>query len=140
MNANEIQLVKQTWSYTIVRSDEAGELFYTRLFEVAPDLRPLFKGDIKEQSRKLMSMVTYIVTKLDKLDTILAEIRSLARRHHRYGTQPEHYAVVGQCLIYMLKTGLRERWNKETENAWLAVYSVLAKAMMETQAESKSVL
>jgi len=133
MKAQQIQLVKETWGYVITKSDEAGQLFYTRLFEVAPGVRHLFKGEINEQARKLMSMVTYVVTKLDKLDTILGEVRSLAQRHTKYGAQPEHYAVVGECLIYTLKAGLGDRWNKETEEAWLAVYTVLAGAMIEGQ-------
>jgi hemoglobin-like flavoprotein len=133
MKTQQIQLVKETWGYVIAKSDEAGELFYSRLFEVAPGVKHLFKGDVKEQSRKLMSMVTYVVTKLDKLDTIVGEIKSLAQRHNKYGAQPEHYAVVGQCLLYTLKTGLGAKWTKETEQAWTAVYQVLAGAMIEGQ-------
>jgi len=133
MKAQQIQLVKETWSYVITKSDEAGELFYSRLFEVAPGVRHLFKGEIKEQAHKLMSMVTYVVTKLEKLDTILGEVRSLAQRHTKYGAKAEHYAVVGECLIYTLKSGLGHRWNKETEEAWLAVYGVLSNAMIEGQ-------
>jgi hemoglobin-like flavoprotein len=140
MKEEQIQLVKKTWSYAIVKSDEAGETFYKRLFEVAPDVKHLFSEDIKVQSRKLMHMITYIVTKLDKLDTIVEEINSLARRHRKYGAKPEHYAVVGECLIYTLKTGLGERWNKETEDAWVAVYTVLSRAMKDAQNETRSVL
>ena len=133
MNAQQIQLVKETWSFVIVKSDEAGELFYSKLFEVAPGVKHMFKGEMKEQSRKLMGMITYVVTKLDKLDTILTEVRSLAQRHNKYGTQKEHYAVVGECLIYTLKTGLGERWNAQTEAAWIAVYTILSGAMIEGQ-------
>lgn len=133
MNEKQIQLVKQSWSYVITRSDEAGELFYSRLFEVAPHLKHLFKADIKSQARKLMSMVTLIVSKLDKLDTINNDIKSLAARHGKYGAKKEHYAVVGQCLVWTLKSGLegQNRWNKETEEAWLAVYKALSEAMTQ---------
>ena len=87
MNPQQIQLVKETWSFVIVKSDQAGELFYSRLFEVAPGVRPLFKEDISLQAKKLMSMVTYVVTKLDKLDAIIGEIKSLAQRHKKYGAR-----------------------------------------------------
>ena len=133
MNAQQIHLVKETWGFVITKSDEAGELFYNRLFEVAPGVRHLFKGEIKEQSRKLMNMVTYVIAKLDKLDTIVTEIKSLAQRHNKYGAKPEHYAVVGECLLYTLKTGLGERWNRQTEEAWVAVYTVLSTAMIAGQ-------
>jgi hemoglobin-like flavoprotein len=133
MSPRQIQLVKESWGYVIVKSDEAGQLFYTRLFEVAPHVKHMFKGDPKEQARKLMSMVTLVVSKLDKLDTILTEIKSLAMRHNKYGTKKEHYAVVGESLIWTLSKGLGDRWNKETEEAWVTVYKVLADAMIETQ-------
>jgi hemoglobin-like flavoprotein len=137
MNAQQIQLVKETWGFVIVKSDEAGELFYSRLFEVAPGVKHLFKGDVKEQSRKLMSMVTYVIAKLDKLDTIIAEIKSLAQRHNKYGAQKEHYAVVGECLLYTLKKGLGDRWTAKTEAAWIEVYTILSNAMIEGQESSK---
>lgn len=133
MNARQIQLVKESWGYVIVKSDEAGQLFYSRLFEVAPNVRQLFKSDVKEQSRKLMSMVTLVVSKLDKLDTILNELKGLAVRHNKYGTKKEHYQVVGECLLWTLKQGLGDRWNKETEEAWVAAYTVLSGAMIQNQ-------
>jgi hemoglobin-like flavoprotein len=133
MSPQQIQLVKNTWSFVIVKSDEAGEIFYSRLFEVAPGVRPLFKTEIKEQSKKLMSMVTYVVTKLDKLDTIIGEIKSLSQRHKKYGAIKAHYSVVGECLIYTLKKGLGDRWNPEVEAAWVAVYKILSAAMIEAQ-------
>ena len=138
MKTQQIQLVKETWGYVITKSDEAGQLFYSRLFEVAPGVKHLFKGEIKEQSKKLMNMVTYVVAKLDKLETIVGEIKSLAQRHNKYGASAEHYSVVGECLIYTLKTGLGDRWNKETEEAWVAVYGVLSNAMIEGQRSTKA--
>lgn len=133
MTERQILLVKNSWSYVIVNSEAAGELFYSRLFEVAPAVRPLFKGDTKEQARKLMSMVTLIVSKLQKLDDIIEEIKGLAQRHNKYGAQPAHYKVVGECLIWTLQKGLAEKWNKETEEAWISVYAVLAGAMIKNQ-------
>jgi hemoglobin-like flavoprotein len=61
------------------------------------------------------------------------DIKNLAVRHNKYGAKAEHYAVVGECLIWTLKAGLAERWTKQMEEAWLAVYTVLANAMVENQ-------
>ncbi len=138
MNASQIQLVKESWGFVIVKSEEAGRLFYSRLFEVAPELKHLFKGDIKEQSRKLMAMVTLIVSKLDKLETIVTDIKALAVRHNKYGAKKEHYVLVGECLLWTLQQGLAERWNNETEGAWLSVYKVLSDAMIENQHASQA--
>ena len=129
----QILLVKNSWSYLGIDAEAAGKLFYQRLFEVAPGVRNLFQGDIKFQARKLMNMVTLIVTKLHKLDEIMEEVRSLAVRHNRYGAEPAHYEVVGQCLLWTLEKGLGDKWNDETRDAWTAVYGVLANAMIKNQ-------
>lgn len=134
MTDTQINLVKTSWSYVIVQSDEAGQLFYQRLFEVAPSVKHLFKGDQKEQARKLMSMVTLIVAKLNKLEDVISEVKMLAQRHGKYGAEPAHYKVVGECLIWTLQKGLGNKWNKETEAAWIAVYGILADAMIKNQA------
>ncbi len=138
MTERQILLVKNSWSYVIVKSDEAGELFYQRLFEVAPEVKHMFKSDLKEQARKLMNMVTYIVTKLQKLDEIAGEVKSLAQRHGKYGVKPHYYQLVGSALLWTLKEGLGEKWTSETEQAWTAVYSSLADAMIKAQLEAKA--
>jgi len=138
MTERQILLVKNSWSYVIVNADEAGQLFYKRLFEVAPEIKPMFKTDIKDQARKLMNMVTYIVTKLQKLDEIMAEVKSLAQRHGKYGVKPHYYQIVGSSLLWTLKEGLGDKWNTETEQAWTAVYTALADAMIKTQLEMKA--
>lgn len=140
MTETQIQLVRNTWSYVIVNADEAGELFYNRLFQVAPAVRPMFQGNQKEQARKLMNMVTLIVAKLDKLGDIMHEVKGLARRHNRYGAKPEHYDVVGDCLLWTLEKGLGDRWTTEVKTAWTAVYTLLANAMIEAQAEPAAVV
>ena len=39
-------------------ADDAAALFYRRLFELDPSLERMFKGDMAEQRRKLMQMLT----------------------------------------------------------------------------------
>lgn len=133
MTNRQIQLVKDSWNYVAPISDVAADLFYNRLFEVAPGVRPLFKGDIRQQGHKLMGMLSMIVSKLDSLEILLDEIKKLAQRHNKYGAHPAHYQVVGECLIWTLAKGLGEKWNKELEESWIAAYSILSGAMITNQ-------
>jgi len=133
MTSRQIQLVKESWAKVVPIADTAGQLFYSRLFEVAPGVRHLFKTEPKDQAKKLVMMLSMIVSKLDALDTIIDQIKGLAKRHDKYGAKEAHYAVVGECLIWTLQQGLGEEWNKETEDAWIAAFTILSGAMIQAQ-------
>jgi len=51
---NQITLVQDSFQLVAPIADTASELFYTRLFELDPSVRPLFPTDIADQRRKLM--------------------------------------------------------------------------------------
>ena len=81
-----------------------------------------------------MNMVALIVTRLHKLDEIMEEVKSLGSRHSRYGAEPAHYQVVGECLLWTLEKVLGDKWNDETREAWTEVYGVFSDAMIKGQA------
>ncbi|GAA4323387.1 globin domain-containing protein [Flaviaesturariibacter amylovorans] len=135
MNQQQIALVKETWS-TVAALDPlvVGDLFYNRLFTIIPEVRPMFRGDIPEQSKKLLHMLHYVIRKLDRLDDIMDEVRKLAQRHVGYGVQATHYHSVGSALLWTLEQGLGEAWTEEAQEAWIACYTLLAGAMIGASA------
>ncbi|AXY74653.1 hemoglobin [Paraflavitalea soli] len=137
MKTNNIDLVKQTWSLVAqIEMETVGGLFYNRLFELMPEVKPMFsKTPLPEQSKKLLTMLSYVISKLDKLDEIMDEVAKLAQRHTKYGVKDEHYAAVGTALLWTLEKGLGDQWNDSVRLAWTEVYTTLANAMMEVQQE-----
>ena len=131
MIQRQIELVKSTWS-AVAAMDHVvvGGLFYNRLFEIAPQLKSMFHNPIPEQSKKLLAMMNYVIAKLDKLDDIVDEVAKLGRRHIQYGVQAEHYAIVGNALLWTLERGLGDNWNEEVKNAWTECYTILSGAMV----------
>ena len=123
----------------MVRSEEAGLMFYERLFDIAPELQSLFKTHPKDQALKFMTMLTMVVSKLQKLDEIIEDIKSLARRHNHYGVKTAYYRIVGAALIWTLHEVLKDKWNDELEEAWIEVYALISQAMIRQQ-ESVPVL
>ena len=142
MTQTNIGLVKDSW--TLVSKLEAelvGGLFYNRLFEIMPEVKPMFsRTPIPEQSKKLLSMLSYIINKLDKLDEVMDEVAKLAKRHTQYGVRNEHYIAVGSALLWTLEQGLGNAWNTALEQAWTEVYSILSGAMIAVQEEERSQL
>lgn len=133
MTNKQIELIQGSWDMVLPIADQAGTLFYQKLFDAAPGVRALFKQDIQEQSMKLMRMLSYIVSKLNRLDDIMDDITHLAASHNKYGALPEHYDVVGNCLIETLRDGLGSSWNNELEEAWLTVYQIIKTTMISAQ-------
>lgn len=134
MTDTRISIVKNSWFYLVNNTENAGNFFYQALFELDPSLRLLFKENIDEQSQKLVTMLNFVVTRLHELDQIIPQIEGLAVRHIHYGVRREHYELVGQALIQTLEFKLDEHWNEHTEEAWLALYSILSGVMIRATA------
>ena len=131
MTHQQIVLVKSTWSLVAAMDPlVVGELFYTRLFETAPEVKPLFRGPMPGQYRKLMAMLSYIILRLDQLDDIVDEVSDLAKRHVHYGVKAAYFTPVGASLLWTLEQGLGEKWNAETKEAWTICYHILSSAMI----------
>jgi hemoglobin-like flavoprotein len=90
MTPESQRLVRESFAKVAPIAPAAAAIFYDRLFALDPALRPLFKGDMAEQGRKLMSMIGTAVADLGQLDAIVPAVRDLGRRHAGYGVQPSH--------------------------------------------------
>ena len=44
MTPDQIDLVQSSFAKVVPIADAAAELFYGRLFEIAPEVKPLFRG------------------------------------------------------------------------------------------------
>ncbi len=130
MTPDQIQLVQSSFSKVVPIADDAAALFYGRLFEIAPAVKPMFKTDIKQQGRKLMTTLGVVVNGLTKLDTIVPAAQSLAIKHVEYGVKPEHYQPVGEALIWTLDQGLGAEFTEDTKTAWVEAYTTLSGVMI----------
>jgi hemoglobin-like flavoprotein len=131
MTPEQTLLVQESFALVAPIADTAASLFYGRLFELDPALRPLFPGDLREQRRKLMQMIAVAVRELDAPERLLPAVRTLGRRHVGYGVRPEHYATVGAALLWTLKQGLGAAFTPEVEAAWAEAYGLLATTMQQ---------
>jgi len=135
MTDEQIALIQESWAQVEPISDTAAQLFYDRLFQTAPQVRPLFTSDMAEQRRKLMAMIGMVVKALPRLTEIVPNIQRLGRRHVEYGVTPQHYAVVGDALLWTLEQGLGEGFTPAHEEAWTAAYMILADTMIAAAEE-----
>ena len=131
LSTEQISLVRDSWSQVVPIADKAAELFYGKLFELDPALRPMFKSDMTEQGKKLMQMIGIAVDNLDKLDEIVPAVQELGVRHLDYGVKTSHYDTVGAALLWTLEKGLGEAFTADVRSAWADVYTLLANTMQD---------
>ena len=131
MDDSHITLVQDSFAKVVPIKDTAAELFYARLFEIAPEVKPLFAdSDMAEQGSKLMGTLAVVVNGLRDLPALLPVASDLARRHVDYGVAADHYAPVGQALIDTLEKGLGDACDAPTREAWATAYGTLSGAMI----------
>ena len=129
MTPQQVELVQTSFKKVVPIAATAADLFYNRLFEIAPETRAMFPKDLTEQKGKLMSMLGTAVTNLHKLDTILPAVKDLGQRHKGYGVTAAHYAPVGAALLWTLEKGLGRDFTPEVKAAWTETYTALAGVM-----------
>jgi hemoglobin-like flavoprotein len=137
MTPENIALVKESHSLVVPIAEQAADLFYQRLFTIAPETKALFVGDMKDQGRKLMATIAVVVASLDGLDKIPPAVKDLAVRHVGYGVEDRHHAKVGEALIWTLEAGLGDAFTPERKAAWLETYTLLAGVMLKASADAE---
>ena len=130
MTPEQVKAIQDSYAKVAPISEQAAALFYGRLFEIAPAVKPLFRGDIKEQGKKLMATLAVVVNGLGDLPSILPAASALAKRHVGYGVTAADYAPVGAALLWTLEKGLGEQWTPDLAAAWTAAYTILADYMI----------
>jgi hemoglobin-like flavoprotein len=130
MTPHEIELVQSSFAKVAPIADTAAQLFYARLFEIAPSVKPLFHGDMAEQRRKLMTALGVVVKGLTNLQAVAPIAQALAVRHVAYGVKAADYAPVGEALLWTLQQGLGEAYTPEVATAWTTAYQTLSGVMI----------
>jgi hemoglobin-like flavoprotein len=131
MTPRQQQLIQASFAQVAPIADQAAIIFYDRLFELDPSIRPMFAHtDMPAQRRNLMQTLTVVVKSIDKLETIVPAVEALGRRHAGYGVQPSHFATVGAALLDTLAVGLGEGFTPEVRDAWATAYGILADVMI----------
>lgn len=135
MTPEQIELVQDSFASVRPIAATAADLFYGRLFAIAPEVRSMFPDDMTEQKKKLMTMLGVAVANLDNPDVVVPAVQGLGRRHATYGVTDAHYAPVGDALIWTLEQGLGAAFTPAVHEAWVATYGLVAGLMKDAAAE-----
>jgi hemoglobin-like flavoprotein len=129
MTTEQIHIIRQTFDLIAPMADSVGAVFYRRLFELDPSLRPMFPPTLVEQGRKLMQMLGAAIGMLDRPQQLIPVLESLGKRHAGYGLRVEHYETGGEALLWTLERGLGPVFTSEVKAAWASLYDIVATTM-----------
>ncbi len=130
LTAEQVADVQRTWELCVPIADAAADIFYTKLFELDPELKALFPSDMAEQKKKLMTMITTAVRSLTNLAALVPVVQALGKRHVAYKVKDKDYDTVGAALLFTLEKGLGAEWTPPVKEAWIGVYGVLSSTMI----------
>jgi len=130
LSQTEKQLIRDSYAKIAGRKQEAGQIFYDRLFALDASLRPMFhRAPIETQAAKLMQVFDWVVEHLDRVPELKSELIALGEKHAGYGVKVDHYPIVGSALIWTLKNTLGKDFSAEAEAAWIELYTYLSNQM-----------
>ena len=130
MNASRAHLLRKSFAAVERQREVAALVFYQRLFELAPGVRPLFKTDILVQSQKLMDMLAVALSLLERPAELASELEQLGARHVGYGARPEHYGTVRRALLDMFVSVMANQFTPEMREAWEDLFDFIEAAML----------
>lgn len=122
----QVELVQTSFEQVAPIADTAAALFYSRLFELDPAIRPMFKAELSDQGRKLMQTLAIVVHGLKALNDVVPAVEALGKRHTGYGVTAEQYQTVGEALLWTLGQGLGDAFTPEVRDAWTTAYTIVA--------------
>lgn len=135
MEQTTINLVQESFEKVKPIASIAADIFYTKLFELDPALKPLFptnkEGAMVEQGNKLMTMLGAAVAGLSNMDALIPVLKGLGKRHVDYKVEPSHYETVGAALLGTLEAGLGDEFTPDVKDAWTTVYGAMSSVMIE---------
>jgi hemoglobin-like flavoprotein len=129
MTPEQVKMVQESFKKVVPIAGTAADLFYDRLFTIAPEVRSLFPDDLGEQKKKLIAMLATAVTNLHQVEKIVPAVQDLGRRHVAYGVTDKHYEPVGAALLWTLEQGLGTEFTPPLKSAWTEAYMTLAGVM-----------
>ncbi|MEV0219428.1 globin domain-containing protein [Streptomyces sp. NPDC050704] len=127
-------LIRRTMAEVGPVADKVTSYFYALLFVRHPELRPLFPAAMDTQRDRLLKALLTAAEHIDNTEVLVAYLKNLGRGHRKYGTRPEHYPAVGECLIGSLSRFAEAIWDEETEAAWVRTYTTISQVMIDAAA------
>lgn len=138
LNAQTIALVKATVPVLQEHGEAITRHFYPLMFRQYPEVKAFFNEAHQAggaQPKALAGAVLAYAAHIDRLDEIAGALPRIIHKHVALGVQPEHYPIVGQCLLQAIREVLGAAATDEIIAAWGEAYQALADLLIAAEAQ-----
>lgn len=129
MTPRQRMLVQSTYEMAMPRLSMVSDRFYTRLLKRHPELRSLFKSDLRHLGRLFAQTFTLVVQRLEDSEAVETMLGELGQRHRQYGVEREHYELASKILISSVRLASGISFTYEIRKAWEAFYDYIIECM-----------
>ncbi|MEG1041467.1 MAG: NO-inducible flavohemoprotein [Pseudomonas sp.] len=139
LNAQDRAIVKATVPLLESGGEALTTHFYKMMLSEYPQVRPLFNQAHQasgDQPRALANGVLMYARHIDQLEQLGGLVGQIINKHVALQILPEHYPIVGSCLLRAIEEVLgKEVATPEVIAAWGAAYQQLADILIGAEAE-----
>lgn len=128
---SNVEIATLQSTFNKLQDSECWDKLYNNFFTLAPDAKELFKGDIKDQKHRIMSMIKTICDGLNNPQIIIPAIQQMGMRHFEYGVENKHYELFQKALLSAIKDTLGKDFTPEVKAAWTKLYTVMSGNMKD---------
>jgi hemoglobin-like flavoprotein len=129
LSPRQTLLIKLSWSHLSNRLEEIGETFYEVLFDLYPELRPMFRETMATQQQKFSTMMNHIVAQIQFPGKLEKDLAEMGTRHAGYGVTDDQYDKVMIAFLLAMEKKLKKNWDSETKEAWTMAFVYIGSQM-----------
>ncbi|WP_059010017.1 globin domain-containing protein [Streptomyces specialis] len=133
----DAMVIRRTLAEIRPLADEATAYFYALLFVRDPGVRDMFPVAMTGQRDRIFRALLTAAERIDDRAALTDYLCELGRGHRKYGTRPEHYPTVGECLMAALERYAPASWGADAEAAWVRAYTLISQIMIDAAAEAE---
>ena len=112
------------------------EVFYPLMFQRYPAVKAYFNEAHQRQGTQPQALANAVVAyaaNLDRLEVLGDAVSLIVQKHVSLNIQPEHYPIVGECLLAAIREVLGEAASDEVLGAWGEAYGQLADILIAAE-------
>lgn len=135
---DSMKIVTEVYKQIEEGIDEASEKFFTRLSEIRPGIRQLFKIESEQQTEQFKSTLKAAVEGMAKLSTMKPVLKQMGEKFQEFGVTDADYDAVREALIWTLNSVLGKQFTPTISNAWAEAFDAFITEINGSEESSNS--